>query len=61
MDLFGRKKIKLLEKELEFVKQNLLECHIKLAERQEHINKTNAYWKKRVRDLVNSNKDKTNL
>ena len=42
-------KIKQLEKE----NQELRE---KLAERQENINKTNAYWKKRVNELLRKNK-----
>lgn len=41
-DLFGKKqKIKKLEEQLQ-------ECGNKLAERQEVINQTNAYWKKKL-------------
>jgi hypothetical protein len=43
--LFG--KTKLIE-ELQF---QLKECSDKLVEKQEHINKTNAYWKKKMREV----------
>jgi hypothetical protein len=58
MDLFGKKKIALLEAELKAVKAMLYECGEKLTEKQEHINKTNAYWKKKVREVHNSSKQK---
>lgn len=35
------------------LEQEVIELHGKLAERQEVINKTNAYWKKKVRELGN--------
>ena len=38
-----------LHKELEKAKADLIECNDKLVERQEHINTTNAYWKKKMR------------
>jgi hypothetical protein len=42
-------KSKLL-KELEKVKSDLEECSNKLLEKQEHINQTNAYWKKKMHE-----------
>jgi len=50
MDLFGRKS-KILEKQLQEAQEALKECNEKLIEKQEHINKTNAYWKKKMRDM----------
>lgn len=47
--LFGKNKIEELEKENADLK-------IKLQEKQEHIDKTNAYWKKRLH--INIKKDK---
>ena len=48
--LFGnREKITKLEKQLK-------ECGEKLAEKQEQINKTNAYYKKQIRNLKSSKK-----
>lgn len=44
--VFPWARIKYLEKENTELKE-------KLVERQEAINKTNAYWKKKVRDLMN--------
>lgn len=49
MDLFGTKRKK-LEQELRNTKKELEKCNCKLLEKQEHINKTNAYWKKKLRD-----------
>lgn len=44
MDLFGRKaKKRLVEAQIA-----LKECSEKLVEKQEHINQTNAYWKKQM-------------
>jgi hypothetical protein len=51
MDLFGKKKIANLENEIRYLKDMLHECGMKLTEKQEHINKTNAFWKKKVHDL----------
>jgi hypothetical protein len=48
INLFKGKKIKQLEEQNELLKK-------KLEEKQEVINQTNAYWKKR---LYNSNKKK---
>jgi len=47
MDLFGRK----AKKQLKEAEEALKECEQKLIERQEHINKTNAYWKNKMREL----------
>jgi hypothetical protein len=44
MDLFGRK----AKKELVETKAALKQCSEKLVEKQEHINQTNAYWKKQM-------------
>jgi peptidoglycan hydrolase CwlO-like protein len=46
--LFG-KKVKELEKKLKDVETSLAECNQKLADKQDHINKTNAYWKGKLR------------
>jgi hypothetical protein len=48
--LFTSKK-KLLS-ELEKTKLDLDECGNKLLEKQEHINTTNAYWKKKMHEAV---------
>lgn len=42
--LFPCTRIKLLETENSQLRE-------KLAEKQEHINKTNAYWKRRIQEL----------
>lgn len=47
--LFPWTKIRTLEKEN-------LELREKLVQRQEAINKTNAYWKKRFNDLLRRNR-----
>jgi len=41
-----------LKKEIEELKTQLGSCNEKLHEKQEHINKTNAYWKKKVHSIV---------
>lgn len=46
-NLFGKNK---LEKEVEQLKSALVECNNKLLEKQEHINQTNAYWKKKMHE-----------
>jgi hypothetical protein len=56
MDLFNKKKIVDLENEIKALKELLTEYSLKLIEKQEHINKTNAYWKKRVHDLHKKSK-----
>lgn len=43
------KRIEQLEKEISELKE-------KLVERQEHINKTNAYWKKKMNDINRTKK-----
>jgi peptidoglycan hydrolase CwlO-like protein len=48
-DLFSGKK-KALEQQVEDLKSALEECSSKLAEKQEHINTTNAYWKKKLKE-----------
>ncbi|MFO0453021.1 MAG: hypothetical protein ACK52I_30910 [Pseudomonadota bacterium] len=37
-----------LEKEISFLKSELENCGKKLKEKQEHINKTNSFWKKKL-------------
>jgi hypothetical protein len=49
--LFSKKKIKELElKNLELVLE-LQKCNDKVLEKQENINQTNSYWKKKMHDL----------
>lgn len=38
-------------------KQKIAELEQKLIEKQEHINKTNAFWKKKFHQQKNSNKN----
>jgi t-SNARE complex subunit (syntaxin) len=57
MDLFNRKKVKELEQQVKDLTLLLNECNNKLVEKQEHINTTNAYWKKKMRDLGTKKKD----
>ena len=52
-DLFGGKTIKKLEQELSDLKRLHSEM---LIEKQEQINKTNAYWKKKMRDMKDTGK-----
>lgn len=51
LEIFKSKKTKELEKENQELKNKLSECSDKLAERQEVINKTNAFWKKKMREV----------
>lgn len=46
----GAEKIKELEEANKELKEALSKCSDKLIERQEVINKTNAYWKKKIRE-----------
>lgn len=48
LNLFGKSKA--LEQEIKNLKTALEECSGKLAEKQEHINTTNAYWKKKLKE-----------
>ncbi len=50
-NLFKKTKTEELEKENTELKQQLEECAKKLVEKQEHINKTNAFWKKKMREV----------
>jgi hypothetical protein len=50
MDLFGRK----AKKQVKQLEEALKDCEQKLIERQEVINRTNAYWKKKVREIKHS-------
>lgn len=47
-NLFKKHKEKQLEQEVKDLQAKLIECKGKLEEKQEHINKTNAYWKKQM-------------
>jgi len=51
-DIFTSKKA--LEEEIKQLKESLNDCSVKLAEKQEHINTTNAYWKKKMRETKTS-------
>jgi hypothetical protein len=48
--LFGNDIEKKLEEENKQLKEQLKECGQKLIEKQEHINKTNSYYKKKLRE-----------
>jgi hypothetical protein len=51
MDLFGRK----AKKQVKELEEALRECNEKLMKRQEDINKTNAYWKSRIKEIKKEN------
>ena len=53
-NLFKKNKTENLEKENEQLKEQLADCSKKLLEKQEHINKTNAFWKKKMREVKSS-------
>ncbi len=53
-NLFKKNKTEDLEKENEQLKEQLADCSKKLLEKQEHINKTNAFWKKKMREVKSS-------
>jgi hypothetical protein len=44
-------------KETEKLEQTIKDLQIKLAERQEAINKTNAYWKKKMAEVNRKQKN----
>jgi len=50
-----------LKKELKDTKAALAECNDKLVERQEVINQTNAYWKKKLYAVKNKKDNKKEL
>lgn len=54
-------KVRKLEKELEQAYVALKECNGKLTERQEVVNQTNAYWKKKMHELKNKKSPKKDL
>jgi hypothetical protein len=56
LNLFGKSKA--LQQEVETLKTALEECSGKLAEKQEHINTTNAYWKKKLKEQQMSGEKK---
>lgn len=41
---------------VKILKQENKQLKEKLLERQEHINKTNAYWKKRLNEMLRKNR-----
>jgi len=46
-------------KKIKDLEEQLAECSTKLAEKQEHINTTNAYWKKKLHEAKSTaNKSK---
>jgi hypothetical protein len=49
-NLLGRKK------RIQELEEQLLECNGKLLEKQEHINATNAYYKKLIRQMKTKSK-----
>jgi len=49
------KKVVDLENEVSNLKEELIKCNKKLLEKQEHINKTNAFWKKKLHEKKNKN------
>jgi hypothetical protein len=48
-DLFSGK-TKALELDIKELQEALENCNAKLIEIQEHINQTNSYWKKKMRE-----------
>jgi hypothetical protein len=50
-----------LKEELAETKTALAECNDKLLERQEVINQTNAYWKKKMYAVKNKKDNKKEL
>ena len=52
----NKTQLKELEEENSKLKESLKDCEAKLVKRQEDINKTNAYWKKKVADLKKDKK-----
>ena len=56
LNLFGKSKA--LQQKVEELETALEECSGKLAEKQEHINTTNAYWKKKLKEQQMNNGDK---
>lgn len=43
-------------KKIKELEDQLVECNTKLAEKQEHINTTNAYWKKKLHEAKSASK-----
>ena len=48
--MFSKGKISELQEKNKQLEKALEECSGKLAEKQEHINQTNAFWKKKLRE-----------
>lgn len=51
----SKKKVMELEEEVSNLKEELNKCNKKLIEKQEHINKTNAFWKKKLHEKKTKN------
>jgi peptidoglycan hydrolase CwlO-like protein len=45
-------------KKIKELEDQLVECNNKLTEKQEHINTTNAYWKKKLHEVKSASKPK---
>lgn len=65
MSLFGNllskqksEEVEKLQQQVKLLTKQLHDCDKKLREKQEHINKTNAYWKNKMKELVQSKKKK---
>jgi uncharacterized protein YukE len=58
IDIFGTK-VKKLEKEVTELKEKLADCSDKLEQKQEQINKTNAFWKKKLWEATKPSKKKS--
>lgn len=59
--LFCGNKIKELQQLHAQLQLELLQCNEKLVEKQEHINTTNAYWKKKMRETKEVSKKSKQL
>ena len=57
LNFLSTNKVKELQEENENLKTELKECSEKLVEKQEHINKTNAYWKRKMHTKSKKQKD----
>jgi prefoldin subunit 5 len=57
MDIFGKKRINELEKIIESLKATIAELTKKLHQKQEVINETNAYWKKKIYAMKSRKKE----
>lgn len=58
-DKLFRRKVVELENKVKLMEQSLVDCNNKLIEKQDHINKTNAYWKGKLRSIGNNKKSQS--